>query len=346
VKPQVSDRTRRLEAYTPGEQPVVAGLVKLNTNENPYPPSPRVVEAIAREAGAGLNLYPSPMADPLRAAAARRYGLTPAQVLAGNGSDELLAIVLRACAVEGDRVVYCVPTYSLYRTLVAIAGAVAVEIPTETNGRVPESLASTDARVAFLCSPNSPFGYSISPDEVSALAERFAGLIVVDEAYVDFGDRTALGLIERHANVLVLRTFSKSFSLAGLRLGLAFGNEALVGELAKVKDSYNVSRLAIAAGVAALDDYDWMLANVARVRATRERVASALREVGYRVAPSAANFLWVDCGRRGGRAVYEALRAQDVLVRHFDTSELRGGVRVTIGTDAQMDRFLAALPPC
>jgi histidinol-phosphate aminotransferase len=338
----VSPRVRAMSGYTPGEQPSGGKLIKLNTNENPYPCSPLVVEAVEREAHS-LHLYPSPMADALRERAAETYGVRPSQVLAGNGSDELLAIVLRACIEPGDAAAWVVPTYSLYRTLAELAGARVVEIDGDP-ATVPAALAAAKARVTFLCTPNSPTGRSIPASDIAAFTREAAGVVVVDEAYIDFGGTSALAMLDEHPNMVVSRTFSKSFSLAGLRLGLLFGHEDFLAELAKVKDSYNVSRLAVAAGVAALEDRAWMSSNVARIRATRSRVTAALRRAGYTVDDSAANFLWVDCrAQGGGKAVYDRLRAGGVLARWFAGARLEGGIRVSIGTDADMDRFLEQL---
>jgi histidinol-phosphate aminotransferase len=338
----VSPRVRALSGYTPGEQPAGGKLIKLNTNENPYPCSPLVVEAVEREAHS-LHLYPSPMADALRERAAEVYGVRPSQVMAGNGSDELLAIVLRACLEPGDAAAWVVPTYSLYRTLAELVGARVVEIDGDP-ATIPAALVDAKARVTFLCTPNSPTGRSIPSADIAAFARAASGVVVVDEAYIDFGGKTALAMLDDHPNMVVSRTFSKSFSLAGLRLGLLFGHEDFLAELAKVKDSYNVSRLAIAAGVAALEDRAWMSSNVSRIRATRSRVTAALRRAGYGVEDSAANFLWVDCrAHGGGRVVYERLRAGGVLARWFSGARLEGGIRVSIGTDEEMDRFLELL---
>lgn len=338
----VSDRVRSIEGYTPGEQPSGGPLVKLNTNENPYPCSPLVVEAIATEAHR-LHLYPSPLSDALREKAAGVYRVKPSQVMAGNGSDELLAILLRACTEPGQRVAWPVPTYSLYRVLADLAGVEAVEVPAD-GLPIPKAVGEAGARVVFLCTPNSPTGRAIPLDAIAAFARTQRGVVVVDEAYVDFGGPSALAILGDHPNMVVTRTFSKSFSLAGLRLGLLFGHEDLVAELAKVKDSYNVSRIAIAAGVAALDDLQWMQSNVARVRATRARVTAALRHAGFPVEESAANFLWVDCAKAGGgRAACERLRAGGVLARFFPGPGMDSHLRVSIGTDEQMDRFLSVL---
>jgi len=315
---------RVMAGYTPGEQPQGGGFIKLNTNENPYAPSPRVREAIAACATDEIRLYPDPMADALRDAAAARYDLPRDHILAGNGSDELLAIVLRACTDAGDRVAYPTPTYSLYDVLVAIAGAEPV-------------------RVTIVCNPNAPSGTAIAVDEIAELSEQVAGLVVVDEAYVDFADESALALVRARPNVLVLRSLSKSFSLAGMRVGLAFGAPAVIAELCKVKDSYNLSRVSIAAGAAALADHETMRAHVRQVRTTRARLSGRLRDLGYEVPPSQANFV---LARRPGcdqRGVYEALKRRRILVRYFATPELYDALRITVGTDAEVDALLAAL---
>jgi len=338
----VRPRIRSLAGYVPGEQPPSGSrLIKLNTNENPYPASPEVARAVENSI-VRLHLYPDPLSDGLRRVAAERYGVKPENVLVGNGSDELLSMCFKACTVPGDRVAYPVPTYSLYRTLSDLSECEVVEAEAR-EGEVPTAVVEADAKITFLCTPNSPLGYEIPPEQVRRVAQRTHGLVVADEAYVDFGGNTALGLIEQLDNLLVLRTLSKSYSLAGARIGLAFAQPGLIVELCKVKDSYNVSRLAQSAGTAALTDVGWMETNVARVRLTRDRVRNELIRMGFEVPPSAANFLWVECGPAGGAAVYRSLREHGVLVRFFDVPILRGGIRVTIGGDADMDRFLEAI---
>jgi len=334
---------RQMAGYVPGEQPQGGGFIKLNTNENPYPPSAAVRAAIAACAGEDVRLYPDPMANALRDAAARRYDLTRDHILAGNGSDDLLAMVMRACVDVGDRVVYPTPTYSLYDTLVAIAGGRAVHLDWPPDWSLPPHLADADGRVTILCNPNAPSGTCVPVAAIDALAPRLAGLLVVDEAYVDFGGDTALPLVRRHDNVLVLRTLSKAFSLAGMRIGLGFGPPPLIGELAKVKDSYNLSSVSIAAGAAALADVDDMRAYVARVAATRARLVAGLRALGYAVPDSQANFV---LARRAGvdqRPLYEALKARRILVRYFASDGLRDALRITVGTEAEIDALLAAL---
>jgi histidinol-phosphate aminotransferase len=332
-----------MEGYVPGEQPQDGGYIKLNTNENPYPPSARVRDAIRSCATDEVRLYPDPMANALREAAAARYDLTRDHIVAGNGSDELLAMVLRACTDPGDRVAYPYPTYSLYDTLVAIAGASAVRIPFAEDFSLPRGLGEADARVTFVCNPNAPSGTFIAVDELAALSEQVTGLLVVDEAYVDFAADSALRLVRQRANVLVLRTLSKSYSLAGMRVGLACGAPPLIAQLCKVKDSYNLSRVSIAAGVAALADHDAMREHVRQVCATRTRLSEQLRARAYQVPPSQANFVLARQPGRDQRPVYEALKQRRILVRYFATPELRDALRITVGTDDEVDALLAAL---
>ncbi len=333
----------RMHGYVPGEQPRGGTVVKLNTNENPYPPAPGVIAAVAACAAADLRLYPDPMATALREAAARRYGVASEQVLVGNGSDDLLTMLMRAFVGPDDVVVYPEPTYSLYDTLVTIQEGRSLTIPFAADFALPAALADADGRVLIICNPNSPSGTFTPLDVIEDLARGREWIVVVDEAYVDFALATALPLVARYDNVLVLRSLSKSFSLAGMRIGLAFGHPELLAELAKVKDSYNVSRVAIAAGVAALEDYTWMEQNVARIVASRARLSKELRAVGYDVLPSAANFV---LARRPGEdqgAVQAALRERGVLVRHFATPRLADALRISVGTDEEIDRLLAEL---
>jgi histidinol-phosphate aminotransferase len=318
-------------------------VIKLNTNENPYPPSPRVLEALARGADASVRLYPDPEARALRERAAHVYGMPADHILAGNGSDELIALLLRATIDPGDRVAFPVPTYGFYETLVAVAGGEAVRVPFPDDFSLPAGLAASGARLTFLCNPNSPSGTLLPLADVEALARSISGLLVVDEAYVDFARASALGLVGRLDNVVVLRTFSKSFSLAGLRIGLAFAHPELLSGLRTVKDAYNLGRLSQLAGVAALEDLGAMEANVARVRATRAVLSAGLEALGYRVLPSEANFVMARCAGVDQAPVASALAARDILVRHFPGADLADALRITVGTDAEVAVLLAAL---
>ena len=343
------DSIKRMAAYLPGEQPRPGQrLIKLNTNENPYPPSPRVRRAVARAmAGSALRLYPAPRADEFVASAARLYSMPQSMIIAGNGSDELLAMVFRATLGSGDTVAYPVPTYSLYDTLALVQEARIIHCPLGSDFELPlDALADARANLTIVCSPNSPSGTLTPARKLSALAKRLDGrLLVIDEAYVDFADGNALGLVRRHRNVVVLRTLSKSYSLAGMRLGLCFAHPSVIDALMKVKDSYNLSRVALAAGAEALRDGDWMRRNVAKVIRTRIRTEARLRELGFVVPPSQANFVLARMPGRNMAPVARGLRRAGILVRHFATPLLRDAVRISIGTPAEMDALFKALAP-
>jgi len=344
VAPWIRASVRAVPPYVPGEQPAAGRrVIKLNTNENPYPPSPAVLGALHDAVDDRVRLYPDPEAVALRTEASRLYDLPVDHVMAGNGSDELLALLLRAVVDPGDHVAFPVPTYSLYETLVAVQGGVCDTVAWPADWSLPAAIGARDAKLTFLCNPNSPSGTLVPLEEIDALAARLSGVLVVDEAYVDFARESAMPLVGRHPNVVVLRTFSKSFSLAGLRVGLAFGHPDLLAGLRTVKDSYNLDRLALVAAEAALDDLDHMRANVARVRTTRTRLAKALADLGFSVLPSEANFV---LARRPGSdlaPLARALAARDILVRHFPTTEVRDALRITVGTDEEIDMLLAAL---
>jgi histidinol-phosphate aminotransferase len=342
-RPRLRPVVERMRGYVPGEQPRGGRLVKLNTNENPYPPAPGVLAAVAAAASDDLRLYPDPAATALREAAARAYGVAPEQVLAGNGSDDLLTMLVRAAVGPDDVVVFPEPTYSLYDTLVTIQEGRSLTIPFPPDFSLPPALAAAEGRLTLVCNPNSPSGTFTPVAAIEELVAGRDGVVVVDEAYVDFAPASALPLLARHPNLVVLRTLSKSFSLAGMRVGLAFGDAELLAQVAKVKDSYNVSRVAIAAGAAALADMAWMERNVARIVATRARLAAGLATRGWEVLPSAANFVFA---RRPGEDQGPAqarLRERGVLVRHFATPRLADGLRITVGTDEEIDRLFAAL---
>ena len=339
---------KNMAPYRPGEQPRPGQrLIKLNTNENPYPPSPRVRRAVAKAiAGSALRLYPAPRADEFVASAAKIYSIPQNMILAGNGSDELLAMVFRATLGAGDTVAYPVPTYSLYDTLALVQEARILHFPIADFALPLDALAKARANLTIVCSPNSPSGTLTPSRELGALAKRLDGrLLVIDEAYVDFANQNALGLVRRHRNVVVLRTLSKSYSLAGMRLGLCFAHPSVIDALMKVKDSYNLSRVALAAGAEALRDAAWMRRNVARVVRTRIRTETRLRKLGFEVPPSQSNFVLARILGRDMAPVTRGLRRAGILVRHFATPLLQDAIRISIGTPAEMDALFKALEP-
>ncbi|MGH2350728.1 MAG: histidinol-phosphate transaminase [Chloroflexota bacterium] len=333
-----------LQPYVPGEQPEEPGWIKLNTNENPFL-APQIAEAVGEAATDALRFYPDPLCRTLREKLAERYGVPAEQIICGNGSDELLTLAVRATAGEGDRIAFPDPSYSLYETLARIQHAFPVPAPLGPEWELPvASLAAVGARLTFVVNPNAPTGTPYAPHILDELAGQLEGLLVVDEAYVDFGGETALPLLRQHQNVLVLRTMSKSFGLAGMRLGYAFGSAETITALRKVQDSYPVDRLSQVAGIAALKHYETAMANAREIAARRDRYAQVLRErFGWKVWPSATNFLLAETAPRAAREVFEGLRSHRILVRYFDKPRLRGALRISVGAEAEMAALVQAL---
>jgi histidinol-phosphate aminotransferase len=340
------DNISALAAYVPGEQPREDGFIKLNTNENPYGPSPRVYGALRKAINPSLRLYPEPLSDSLRAVAAAAYGVRPANIIAGNGSDELLSLLLRCFIGARDRVAFPLPTYSLYDTLVAVQEGESATVDYPADFSLPEELSKQNAALTFLCNPNSPSGTLIPVREIHGLAQVVAGVLVVDEAYIDFSGSesdSALPLIRQLPNLVVLRTFSKSFSLAGMRVGLAFASEEIISGLMKVKDSYNLNCLSMTAAIAALHDAQWMARNVRRIRTSRRKLTAALERLGYHVHPSHANFVLAQRRGQNLRGVYETLKSKKILVRYFDVRGLQDSLRITVGTPQEVRALVKEL---
>jgi histidinol-phosphate aminotransferase len=336
----------KLQAYTPGEQINAAGVIKLNTNENPYPPSPAVARALATVEPDMLRKYPQPLADDFRRAAADVLGLHMDMILPGNGSDELLRMIAMSFIGPGQSAVACYPTYSLYEVLVEVQNASMTWIDWPADYSLPiDALAKARSPLTFLANPNAPTGTLVEPGAVSELASRLAGagLLVVDEAYADFAGSSCLGLVSRHENLIVLRTFSKGYSLAGLRFGYAVAGKELIAGLRKVKDSYNCDALSIALAAAAIRDREYLAAICAKVVAERERLTAELALRRWDVLPSRANFLLARPPDGQARRRYEELKRRNILVRYFYGRRLDDRLRISIGTPAEDDALLAAL---
>ena len=333
----------RMAGYVPGEQPRGGTVIKLNTNENPYPPSPRVAEAIAAALDGRLRKYPDPTGLAFRESASRKHGVNPDQILVGNGSDDVLTIITRAFAGPGDVVAYPTPSYILYRTLAELQGARPVEVAFDADWSIsPEAFAASRPRLAFLANPNSPSGTRLAADRVGEIAAALKCPLVVDEAYADFADGDCVGLVAKHPNVIVTRSLSKGSSLAGLRVGYLIARPELVAGLTKVKDSYNCDTLSLLGAAAALDDSDYLASTRSKILATRQRLAQAMRGLGYGVPESQANFVWCQ-GGPAARGVYDALKARNILVRLMSYAGRDDGLRITVGTDAEIDALVAAM---
>jgi len=331
-----------LEAYTPGEQPKRQGLTKLNTNENPYPPSHRVAEALAAITPESLRLYPDPVSSTLRQAIADLHGVGIEHVFAGNGSDEILALCTRAFVEDDGTIGYFNPSYSLYPVLAAIRNVrgVACELTEsfEWLDRDPEP-----ASLFFLTNPNAPTSRLFATSRVQEFCRSFPGVVLVDEAYVDFAHENCMELAKTIPNVMVMRTLSKSYSLAGIRCGYVVGAKPLIAALFKIKDSYNLDRMTQVAATAAITDQAHMRANVDRIIATRDRLTIMLNQLGFYVCPSDANFVWVRHESRDAREIFETLKAAGILIRYFPGPRTGDYLRITVGTDGEIDRLLVEL---
>lgn len=337
------DGVARTEGYVPALQPKQADVVKLNANENPYPPSPAVMKALAELTPEQLRRYPESQGDTFREAAARVTGVAPENIICGKGGDELLSVALRAFCSEDRPVAYPVPTYPLYRVLAGLLNCTALEIPFEPDFSLPTELATTGAALTVVCNPNAPSGTWISGEALAALAEALTGILLIDEAYVDFAAGDCADLVERYDNVIVLRSLSKGYSLAGLRFGYAIAQEDLIAGLMKVKDSYNVDAIAIALATAAIEDQAYFKSNIEKIKKQRQRLTEQLRALGFEVPDSHTNFLQARPPAGSATTICERLAQRNVYVRHYDVSGLADKLRISVGTAEQNDTLLAAL---
>lgn len=335
-----------LAAYVPGEQPPPGKYIKLNTNENPYPPSSSVVDAIKQAASGALNRYPDPMATAFRSAAAEALGLPgPEWILAGNGSDEILTLLVRGFVGEGEKLAMPFPSYVLYRTLAEIQGAEWMQAEFDEHWQLPNGFGESadQLKLALLPNPNSPSGTVVSREEIIHLSSRLSCPLVVDEAYADFAEENCIELVAKHENIFVSRTLSKSFGLAGIRFGFLVAQPDVITELAKIKDSYNCDSIAIAAATAAMNSMQWLTDNCSKIIATRNRMAQELEKIGFQVTPSQANFLWCRHEKIEHRVIYDFLKSQQILVRLMDFGHRGDGLRISVGTDEQIDALLFVL---
>lgn len=341
VRPNIAEMT----GYVPGEQPRGEKFIKLNTNENPYQCSPKVKTAIGRVVQAGLQKYPDPLATAFRIRAGELLGVDADWILCGNGSDDILTIVTRAFVGTSDMVRFANPSYLLYRTLAEIQGAACDMINYNADWSLPAEFAQPNdwLRLAYLANPNSPSGTMIAPRDVAKLADALPCPLLVDEAYVDFAETNCIALVAENEKIMVARTLSKSYALAGLRFGFLVAQPQVIQELRKVKDSYNCDALSIAGATAAIDDQAWLAENRAAILATRQRMVAVLGELGFTVADSQANFAWCTHDSLSVEPMYQQLKAGGVLVRYMRFPEWGDGLRISVGTDEQVDACLALL---
>ena len=331
--------------YTPGEQLTGRRIVKLNTNENPYPPSPAVADRLQHIDYEQLRRYPEPTGKALRQKASEVFGIPAERILCGNGSDDLLTIALRTFVGEGERYAYPEPSYSLYPVLAELQGARKTPFQLDEEFNLPSNLLAqaAGARLLMLARPNAPTGNATPKAALREICRDFPGVVWIDEAYADFADDNCLDFVDEFPNVVVSRTFSKSYALAGLRLGLAFAQEHLIAEMLKLKDSYNTDRIAQELGIAALGDRQWLHDTCAKIRQTREATTAELAGRGWKVLPSQANFLLAKPAHRTAAELFAQLRERGLLVRYFALPRVDQFLRITIGTDDEMRELLEAL---
>jgi histidinol-phosphate aminotransferase len=336
------ENIEKAKAYEPGFQPAEADVVKLNTNENPYPPSPKVMKVLSEITPEQLRRYPDPMGNAFRQAAAEVNGVAPDYIMCCNGGDELLKMAFQAFCDENRPVTYPVPTYSLYPVLARLQNCRAIEIPFDSEFNLPAKLAAS-AALTIVCNPNAPTGSFINVSELASLADEVAGVLLIDEAYVDFAEKNCIALVKDFDNVIILRSMSKGYSLAGIRFGYAIAQPDLITGLIKLKDSYNVDAVAIAVATAAIRDQDYFRKTVEKVKAERKRLTGQLRNLGFDVPDSSSNFILAKCKNSEAAEIYEKLIQQNIFVRYFSYLRLEDKLRITIGTPEQNDKLLSAL---
>jgi len=357
--PLIRPLVHELHAYVPGEQPKIKGLIKLNTNENPYPPSPKVLAAVKNAVDARLRLYPNPTAEKLRAKLAKLHGCKPENIIIGNGSDEVLALAVRAFTEPSPKskvqspksvVQFFTPSYSLYPVLADIHGAAKNAVPLKSDFSLPSVAElkrgekwSFNAALTLVTTPNAPSGRGYKTAELEKLCRAQKGVIVLDEAYVDFANENAVKLALRFPHVLVARTFSKAYSLCFQRVGYFIGHAELIAALAKIRDSYNVNGLGQIAAEATLDDLKFYRANFKKIIATRDSLSRELTKLGFRVLPSQTNFILAKPPLFPAKDWLQKLRDRKILVRWFSAPEVSDYLRITIGTPAEAAALVAAV---
>jgi len=337
------ENIEKLKGYEPGFQPSQTQVVKLNTNENPYPPSPQALKLLTEINPEQLRRYPDPVGSRFRRAAGEVNGVEPEFIMCCNGGDDLLRMAFQAFCDENRAVAYPVPTYSLYPVLADTQNCTAIEIPFDDEFNLPAKLAGTNAAMTIVCNPNAPTGSFISVNELASLADEIDGVLLIDEAYVDFAENNCTALVKDFDNVIILRSMSKGYSLAGMRFGYAIARPEMIAGLMKVKDSYNVDAVAVAVATASIKDQKYFKENVRKVKSERARLTEQLTERGFNVPDSSGNFVLAQCNNGRAAEIYEELTKRNIFVRYFEYPRLEDKLRITIGTPEQDNKLLAAL---
>ena len=333
----------KVKGYEPGFQPKETNVIKLNTNENPYPPSPQVLKVLTEISAERLRRYPDPIGNEFRQAAAEVNGVHPENIMCCNGGDELLTIAFRAFCDENRPVAYPVPTYSLYPVLAKLQNCRAIEVPFDAEFNLPAKLVSTNAALTIVCNPNAPNGSFISINELASLADALSGVLLIDEAYVDFAEDNCTALVKDFDNVIILRSMSKGYSLAGIRFGYAIAQPDLIEGLIKVKDSYNVDAVAIAVATAAIKDQKYFKEITEKVKKDRDTLVAQLRSLKFKVPESCANFVLAQSKNCKASKIYDKLIQRKIYVRYFDLPGLNDKLRISVGTSEQNDELISAL---
>ncbi|MGK7938607.1 MAG: histidinol-phosphate transaminase [Crocosphaera sp.] len=338
----IRDCVKQTLGYVPGEQPQTTDYIKLNTNENPYAPPDGIFNNLEAELKK-VRLYPDPVSTQLRKAASCIFGVSHEQILAGNGSDDILNIALRTFVNPGETVAFLEPTYSLYETIARVHGAKIITIPTNDKFELDSPLICSEAKLIFLASPNPPLGKHLNRKYLEETCKEASGVVLIDEAYVDFSDENHWGFIKQYNNVIISRTMSKSYSLAGVRVGFGISSPVIIEEMNKVRDSYNLDRIAQTLATNCFNFQDYFQEIWKQVRATRNRLITSLRNLDFFVFDSDSNFVlaspqWVEASE-----LYNQLKERKVLVRYFKQTPINNYVRITVGTDAEIDRLLEVI---
>ena len=335
------DNIDKLEGYEPGFQPKQLDVVKLNTNENPFEPSPKVMEKLRNITTEQLRRYPDPIANQFREAAGELNGVSADHIMCCNGGDDLLNLAFRAFCDDNRPAAYPVPTYSLYPVLAKIQNCPVIEIPFDKEFNLPSKLTTTNAPLTIVCNPNAPSGSFINIEEIASLADEISGVLLVDEAYSDYAEKNCASLVKDFDNVIILRSLSKGYSLAGLRFGYAIAQPELIEGLMKVKDSYNVDAISIALATEAIKDQEYFKSNIEKIKMERTRLTNELRNLGLKVPNSFSNFVFAEY--KNAATIFEELKKRNIFVRYFPYPGLENKLRISVGTPEQDDKLIRAL---